>query len=149
MKIISNNINAPLLYKQNIKTGFSNLRTNIRTLLSRTSSTFPILVTGMCVGKFYYNNHLISSIPDANRTPIRMNTYLSTTCVPYINSNISNVKYVPTNALTTDPFTNVLQCDSTINSNGTVINQNGGPNHFSATSQRELGKRFYSYYSTM
>ena len=140
-------------YKTILKNSFESVRSNINKILHNTNATFPILISGMCLGQNYYNNQRITG--NVNGKPkvgsytyrIDMNTYLSNVLVPYLNSNISNVRYVPTDIINGTEFTNVLQCDSTIDSNGKIIEKNNDINHFSATSQRELGKRFYYYFT--
>ena len=141
-------------YRDKIKIGFSNVRSNCKTLYPNTNARFPILLTGMCVGQNYFNNVRISgNYPNGKAKEgaysyrIDMNTYLSTDCVPFLNSNISNVKYVPTDS--SNNYGHVLQCDATIDINGKIIDRNNDMNHFSATSQRELGRRFHDVYSTM
>jgi len=147
MGLILNN-NRKTNYKTILNRSFRSLRSNIKGLLSSTDATFPILVTGMCVGQNYFNNERITGNgkPGAATDRIDMNRYLSTECVPYLNSNITNVKYVPTDIIGGTTFSNVLQCDSTIHRDGRIKERNNELNHFSATSQRELGERFYYYY---
>jgi len=97
----------------------------------------------MCVGQHYHNNVKFNG----DHNFIQMNTYLSNTCVPYLNTHLSNVKYIPTDIIAGTSYSNVLQCDSTIDINGKVKIMNMYPVHFSATSQRELGERMYYYFS--
>lgn len=149
--LILDNNDQKTNYKTILNRSFGSLRTNIKVLLPNTNATFPILMAGMCLGQNYYNNNRITGNyrgkpkDGAYKYRIDMNTYLSNTCVPYLNSNLSNIKYIPTNIIPNTNFSNVLQCDSTIDSNGKIQEKNNDVNHFSATSQRELGERFYHY----
>jgi hypothetical protein len=150
---VNNNQNADgERYKNTLKDAFINLRSNIKILLPTTDANFPILVAGMCVGQNYFNNNRITGSHNGREKEgaytfrINMNSYLST-MVTTLNREIRNVRFVPTINIPGTPFPNVLQCDSTINSNGRIINENNEENHFSATSQRELGKRFYYYFT--
>jgi len=135
---------AKTTYKNNLKNGFSNLRSNCRRLFPNTNATFPILLTGMCVAQNYFNN-----VRNNSATPYRinMNTYLSGTCVPFLNTQITNVKYVPTD--NSGSYSNVLESNAILDASGNPTTSNNDIIHFSATSQRELGRRFYDVYSTM
>jgi len=148
-------------YASMLNTSLTAIRTAISTTFGSNSSNVPILVGGLCFDTF--RNRITGSVTTTSSL-YTMNNNLST--LPTI---ISNCKFVRTdswgagsqyptylegdNSTTTtrDPITGVTTVTYDPPPAG-VANYGQGNNtgkiHFSATSQRELGRRFYTVFST-
>ena len=125
-------------YNSKIQTLFTNLRTTIATLFP-TSGTVPILMGGLCPDN--YRNRVTGVItPNSYKT---MSDLIQNTIVP----SIPNCRFVSTEP--TPTFPTYLQGDAQMNASGNIVAQNQQNIHYSATSLRELGKRYFSIFNTI
>ena len=147
-------------YASMLNTSLTTIRSAISTTFSN-STNVPILVGGLCFDTF--RNRITGSV-NTTSSLYTMNNNLST-----LPNTISNCKFVRTDPWGgSSPYTTYLEGD---NSTTTTIDpitgvttvtfdppaagvsnygqgNNTGKIHFSATSQRELGRRFYTAFST-
>ena len=128
-------------YKNDIRTLFTNLRNYTKTLF-RTSINIPVLIGGLCPDT--YRNRILKKI-DKNSNYYKMTRFLEFSVVP----SILNSRFVPAEPILNSKYTNFLEGDSLMNSNGEEITKNTGNIHFSATSQREFGKRYHYIFSNI
>lgn len=136
-----------LAYIQYINRLFSDLRNDIRTLFPN-STNVPVLIGGMCPDT--YRNR-ITRIERPTSTTKIMTEFIKNRVVP----SITNCKFVSAEPM--EPlsrFNRYLEGNSNMNAEGRVTDMKDGKInddnvHFSATSLREFGKRYFSVFNTM
>ena len=122
---------------------FTQLRSDIKRIFPNSLSNVPILMGGLCPDG-YRSNRGPTATTDTSRNMYLMNILMRDTITNRAHANyIANTYYVSTDPIAGSPFTNYLEGDSTKDASGNVITENHGSIHFSATSQREFGKRYY------
>lgn len=122
---------------------FTQLRSDIKRIFPNSLSNVPILMGGLCPDG-YRSNRGPTATTDTSRNMYLMNILMRDTITNRAHANyITNTYYVSTDPIARSPFTNYLEGDSTKDASGNVIKGNHGSIHFSATSQREFGKRYY------
>jgi hypothetical protein len=126
-------------YRTKIQTLFTTLRNDIKTTFPNSSSNVPILMGGICPD--VYRNR-ITGVESPNSAMKAMSYYIRDSIVPTVN----NCRFVSAEPMT--GFNRFLQGNSFMSNNGRIIGSNDNI-HFSATSQRELGRRYFSVFRTM
>ena len=123
---------------------FSDIRNDIRSLFPN-STTVPILLGGLSPEIIRNRNgHNLKSNYNQNRD---MSYFIKNNVVP----SISNSYFVSSEPIPNSTFTNYLEGDNELDSNGNpyrdssnnIIRDNRSYVHLSATSQRNLGKRYF------
>lgn len=130
-------------YRFYINELFTQLRADIKRLFPNSLSNVPILMGGLCPDT-YRSNRGPTGFTNTSASMYLMNSLMRDTITNRAHANyIANTYYVSTDPIIGSPFTNYLEGDSTKDASGNDITGNHGSIHFSATSQREFGKRYY------
>jgi hypothetical protein len=124
------------LYISYINTLFASLRTDIRTLFPNSTSV-PILLGGLSPELIRKRDKNHSFRPGMNSTS-GMTYFIQNSVVP----SIQNAYFVPSDPIPNSKFTDYLEGDNEVNSAGDTTKENRSHVHFSASSQREFGKRY-------
>ena len=125
-------------YIREINTLFTNMRNDIRTLFP-TSSNVPVLIGGLSLES--HRNRITGVF--SNSPSKRFNDFLQSNVVP----TIPNCRFVPSGPM--PGFNRYLEGDSEMDANGQITKINRTNGHFSATSQREFGKRYFNVFNSM
>jgi hypothetical protein len=138
-------------YISDISRLFTNLRNHIRTLYP--TSNPPILIGGLSP-ELDRKRIDHSFRTDNNSTPTTGMTYfIRTSVVPFLNdaTGVGNVHFVSCEPIPSSPYQDYLEGDNELDEKGNpyrgvgagkIIRQNNSHVHLSASSQRELGKRY-------
>lgn len=126
-----------ILYKSQLKNCLTGIRTSIMGIFNQ-SYQYPIMLGGLCPARSLSSysiemSRIISEV--SNRGDIN-----------YISKSI----FIPTGALSNTGsynFTNKLEGDPDTDASGNITSMNSGVSHFSASSNRELGKRYFYFYN--
>jgi hypothetical protein len=124
------------LYISYINTLFASLRTDIRTLFPNSRSV-PILLGGLSPELIRKRDKNHSFRSGMNSTS-GMTYFIQNSVVP----SIPNAYFVPSDPIPNSKFTDYLEGDNEVNSAGDTTKENRSHVHFSASSQREFGKRY-------
>jgi hypothetical protein len=128
-------------YIQYINNLFLDLRKDIRTLFPN-STNVPILMGGMCPDT--YRNRITKNINQASNLKF-MSEFIKNRVVP----SITNCKFVSAEPMEPlNRFNRYLEGNSQMNAQGKVTDAKDDNIHFSATSLREFGKRYFSVFNT-
>jgi len=125
------------IFKLNLQRLLSGMRTDIIGIFTGNNGNyrFPILIGGLC----YHNRLNAPTGDDVMPYLIRFSNIMSQISNPTDQFYLEKSSFVSTDVLTVGgPQYNFRRM--------LVHNGPGDPNHFSATSMRELGKRYYYYY---
>jgi len=124
------------LYINYINTLFTSLRTDIANLFPN-STNVPILLGGLSpeLIRKRDKNHTFRS--GMNSTS-GMSYFIENRVVP----SITSAYFVSSNPIPNSKFTDYLEGDNEVNSAGDTTKENRSHVHFSASSQREFGKRY-------
>jgi hypothetical protein len=129
-------------YISDINILFSNLRNDIKTIFPQSSSNVPVLLGGLCPDNYKNNNGTYNNL---NQSKL-MTNFIQSNVV----QSIPNAYFVSAEPIAgSSGFTRDLEGDRGISGSDNQINENYHSIHFSADSQRELGKRYYSVFSTI
>ena len=130
-------------YRFYINELYTRLRADIKRIFPNSLSNVPILMGGFCPDG-YRSNRGPTATTNTEANLYKMNTLIKDTITNPRHANyIANTYFVSTDPIPESPFTNYLEGDSTKDASGRDIRTNHGHIHFSATSQREFGKRYY------
>ena len=132
-------------YKLRLKTSLTGMRTSIMSIFNSNNGgyTYPILLGGLSYDKQF--NRITGAI---NSTEFRkeMSNLISEL------SNPSDMHYIPKSVFVSSDyftFSPRLEGNSIMNASGVEVDTYGddGNHHFSATSMREFGRRYFYYYN--
>jgi len=118
---------------------FRNLRNDVKNIFPQSSTNVPILLGGLCPET--YRNRITGKTTTSGFS--NMTSFIKNTIVP----SISNSYFVSAEPIT--GFQRYLEGDNVLDSSGNEIQANTGNYHFSADSQREFGKRYYSVFNSI
>jgi len=120
---------------------FSDLRNDIKTLFPN-STNVPILMGGMCPEM--YRNRITRKISQTSHFKL-MSEFIKNRVVP----SITNCKFVSAEPMEPlNRFNRYLEGNSQMDAQGKVTDAKDDNIHFSATSLREFGKRYFSVFNT-
>ena len=113
------------------------------------TKNYPIMVAGLCPD--LWRNRITRVVNSGSRGQ-GTTQIIQQSCSAGDPNKIINGIFVPTIAIPSagsygTQFNRDLEGDSAMNSSGATTQNNQGHSHFSATSIRELGKRYYYYYT--
>jgi hypothetical protein len=126
-----------ILYKSQLKNSLTGIRTSIMGIFNQ-SYQYPIMLGGLCPAR------------SASSYSIEMSRIISEVSNRADTNYIPKSIFIPTGALSNTGsynFSNKLEGDSIKDVNGNIIELNSGVSHFSASSNRELGKRYFYFYN--
>ena len=141
-------------YKSALKSSLSGMRTAIMNIFNQTY-VYPIMLGGL------NPDRIVNRITNVPITPYSFFSEMSRIISEVSNEKLPNNKtinpyyipksiFIPTGALSNTGsynFTRKLEGDSNMDASGNIIHNNTGQSHFSATSNRELGKRYFYFYN--
>lgn len=123
------------LYRSKIQQLFRDLRADIKRIFPNSPTNVPILMGGLSPD--LYRNR-VTRVENSSQAKL-MSSFIRDTVVP----SISSCKFVSAEPMS--GFNRFLQGNSFMDSRGTIIGRNDNV-HFSATSQREFGKRYFKVF---
>ena len=133
-------------YKNKLKESLEGMRTEIKTMFSMTRN-YPIMLAGLYPDR--WRNRVTRVVNNASNSLV-MTRLIQQTCSNGDPNKIVNGIFVPTVEIRSSGsynFNHALTGDSSMDSSGNIVSENNTNSHFSATSIRELGKRYYYYYT--
>jgi hypothetical protein len=132
-------------YKSALKDSLTGMRTDIMRIFNNNNSnyTYPILLGGLSYDK-QFNRITGAAIPNEYRR--EMSQRISELSNPSDIYFIPKSAFVSSDSLTVGGFNRRLEGNSVMDASGNIVGYDDN-NHFSATSARELGKRYYFYYN--
>jgi len=144
---------AKNLYKSKLKAVLTRLRNGARRIFTR-SSMFPILLGGLSYdAEFYRESHRLrgTRIQNPNRQyRSQMSAVISEVSKPEDPYYIEKSAFVSSDVLPISGFNRRLENNQSISSTGNYFwhtSISDGVGHFSASSMRELGRRYFYYYN--
>jgi hypothetical protein len=134
-------------YKLALKNSLTGMRSRIMSIFNNNNGgyTYPILLGGLCYDK-QFNRITGVRVNDGRQYRKEMSELISEV------SNPSDSYYIPKSAFVSSDyftFSPRLEGNSIMDASGVEVDNYGddGNHHFSATSMREFGRRYFYYYN--
>jgi len=127
-------------YKSALKDSLIGMRTNIIPIFRNSNSgyNFPILLGGLSYDKQF--NRITGARTDSE------NRQEMSQIISEVSRDIPKSAFVSSDTISSGGFNRRLEGNSVMDSNGQIVGTDDN-SHFSATANREFGKRYYFYYN--
>jgi len=134
-------------YKSALRESLIEMRTDIIPIFNNNNSdyNFPILLGGLSYDKQF---NRITGVRNPNDFRQEMSQIISEVSNPSDPNYIQKSAFVSSDTLAAGGFNRRLEGNSTMNPAGGIIGADDN-SHFSATANREFGKRYFHYYNTI